>query len=498
MRMNVRSKPRGQVLPLACVSLIVLALMTMLSFNIANVIHEKIRLQNYADAQAFSISTYEARMYNYLAYSNRASAASFVTIASLHGFYAVANMAPQLIRAAAIAMGVEALAEIAVCIATWGTSCCPHIPKPIMLAVQYGFTDANDAEDTLEGWERPFNDAVDAYWQLVKFNTLEQNAMLALSVPKLLSGFDDAPLKGTAPQASGLPFLVGALNSQNFLCTLEGSLIDTCSAKKSVTERSKMYTEIINASRPEFTHQILMMGTDYLPFIGDAWSDLSYSIPFFIGGNHLIGDDSCDSDNTAEGKLACATVPFAAFVGSAEDLPGIGAWAGSEIVSDDGGGDHSPSGAHDGSQHDKFKGIPKCVQDKDCFINFREGDQDNDWGQPSVFTYYSSDLSKRPKGQATPWILGADGKLTIDMAGKDNGNPGVLEMKPSRTGSAMTRAMTYFHAPGSWPRPPNMFDPYWAAKLHPLDRTQVVQLLALSGGDKISDIPAALLVEGGL
>jgi hypothetical protein len=326
---------------------------------------------------------------------------------------------------------------------------------------------------------------------------MEQNGMLMLGIPRLLNGFDGA-LKGTAAQASGLSFGLGALNSGKFLCTLEGSMIDTCGAKKSVTDRSKMYTEIINASRPEFTHQILMMGTDYLPFIGSKWSDLSYSIPFFIGGSHLIADDSCDADNTAEGKLACGTVPFAAFVGSAEDLPGVGGWAGSEIYSDKNGGDHSPSGAHDGSQHNKFKGIPKCVKDKECFINFREGSKDDDWGQPSVFTYYSSELSKRPKGQATPWTITPDGKLSIDMAGKDNGSPGLLQMMPSRPGSAMSRAMTYFHAPGSWPRPPNMFDPYWAAKLHPLERTQALEVLALSGDNKFGDIPAALLVEGGL
>lgn len=496
MTTKLRLSRRGQVLPLAAVSLILLALMTMLSFNITNVIHEKIRLQNYSDAQAFSISTGEARIYNYLAYSNRASAASFVTIASLHGFYAVANMAPQLLRAAAVAMGVEALAEIAVCIATWGTSCCPHIPKPIALAVQFAFSDANNAENKLRGWERPFNDAVNAYWELVNFNTIEQNLMLGLSIVQFAGGFGGA-LKGTAAQASGLSPAIGVLNGANFLCTLEGSKIDTCSARKSVTERSKMYTEIINASRPEFMHQVLMMGTDYLPMIGQRWSNLSYSLPAFFMGTHAIGDSSCSPQPGHQGRLACGDVPFCLFVGSAHDLPGVGGWAGSEIYSNNSGGGHSPRGAHS-TTHNKFKGIPRCVSDKECFINFREGTRDNDWGQPSVFAYYSSDLTKRPKDQSTPWILGSDGKLSIDMAGKDNGQPGILEMKPSRTGAAMSRAMTYFHAPGSWPRPPNMFDPYWAAKLHPLTRMQVVQLLALSGGDKMSDLPAALLVEGGL
>src|SRR3954447_12082737 len=101
-----------------------MALMMMLSFNIANAIHEKIRLQNYSDAQAFSMATIEARTFNYLAYSNRASAAAFVTIASLHGAYSIADQTPNLFKAAAIAMGFEILAELGVCIATWGEKCC--------------------------------------------------------------------------------------------------------------------------------------------------------------------------------------------------------------------------------------------------------------------------------------------------------------------------------------------------------------------------------------
>lgn len=495
---RARRGDRGQVLPLACVSLIFLALMTMLSFNIANVVHEKIRLQNYSDAQAFSMGTYEARAFNYLAYSNRASAAAFVTLASLHGFYAIANMSPQLLRAAGVAMGVEALAELGVCIASWGTTCCNHVPKPVQMAIQFAFTDANDAEDVLEEWERPFNDAVQGLWNVVGLIHLEQDLMLGAASATLVTGFSDNALKDTAPQASQLPPAVAGINAYNFMCSTEGAMLDVCSAKKTTSERAKIFTEIINASRPEFAHHIGQMGTDYLPMIGDKWSDLTYSLPAFYGGEHAIGDDSCNPQPGHEGELACGDVPFAAFVGSAEDLPGVGAWVGSEIVSDDGGGDHSPSGAHTG-QHSEFRGIPNCVQDKRCFINFRADDEDNDWGQPSVYGYFSSDLTKRPGSQATPWILGTDGKLTMDLAAQSNGSPGVLQMTPTRAGAAMSRAMVYFHAPGSWPRPANFFDPYWSSKLHPFDRLKQGMVLGASAdGDKIGDLPMAIVVEGDL
>ncbi len=500
MKTHVRKNNRGQVLPLACVSLIFLALMTMLSFNITNVIHEKIRLQNYSDSQAFSMATVEARAFNYLAYSNRASAAAFVTIASLHGYLAVANMAPQLFRAAGVAMIVAMLAELAVCIVSWGSSpCCSHIATPAQLIFQYFTEDANDAEDTLQKWEKPFNDAVKALWGMVANIHLEQDLMLGGAVAQVTTGFDGA-LTSQAKLASKLPIGVGTLNAAALTCSLEGSTLDSCSAYKTVSERSQLYTEIINASTPRWNHNITLMGTDYLPFIGDKWSDLTLAMPAFFGGDHAIADSSCSPGVGDEGQLACGKVPFAMFMGIAEDMPGVGGWAGSEISSDDSGGDHSPDGADD--DHDEFKGIPKCVEDKKCFINFRlDEDDKKTWGQPSVYAYYSSDLSKRRSADSsTPWLLGGNGKLSIEMGAKHNGNAGVLEMKPERTGAAMSRALVYFHAPGSWPRPPNFFDPFWGAKLHTFDRAGMVKVLTVAAAtdDKMADIPAAVVVEGSI
>jgi hypothetical protein len=493
---NTRRR-RGQTLPLACVSLLFMAVMMMLSFNITNVIHEKIRLQNYSDAQAFSMGTIEARAFNFLAYSNRSSAAAFVTIASLHGFYAIANMSPQLLRAAAVGMGVEALAELAVCIATWGSKCCDHIPKPTRLAIQYGFQDARDADDTLKDWEDPFNDAIDALWQMVNLTHMEQELVLASTAQRLMQGFDKG-LKSTAKLASPLAGGVGGINTYNLYCSTEGSMADLCSALKDETARAKQYTEIIDASRPKFSHHVGQMGTDYLPFIGNKWSDLNLALPAFYGGDHAIADDSCSlNPGDDKGELACGDVPFAGFFGIAEDLPGPGAWAGSEVYSDESGGDHSPSGAHDGD-HDKFKGIPKCVQDKECFINFR-ADKDNKktWGQPSAFAYYQQDLTERPKsGLSRPWLLGDDGKVTIEAGADFKGKSGELVMKPNRTGAAMSRALVYFHAPSSWPRQPNFFDPFWHSKLHPFDK-QSAEMVLMASGDKTGDAPmAAIVMEG--
>ncbi|MBL8952512.1 MAG: hypothetical protein JNK82_17160 [Myxococcaceae bacterium] len=487
---------RGQVLPLACVSLLFMAVMMLISFNLTNVVHEKIRLQNYSDAQAFSMATVEARAFNYLAYSNRASAAAFVTIASLHGFYAIANMAPQLLRGAAVAMGVEALAELAVCIATWGSSCCNHIHSPIMQAVEFA-NDASDADDTLSDWEDPFNDAVEALWDAVGNIHREQDMVLMSAMNRVRTGFNESSgLKTTARNASDLAPSLGALNAQAISCTTEGSQWDSCDAVKSEDERAEIYTGIINASRPTFSHHIGQMGLDYLPIIGDAWSDLTYGIPAFYGGDHAIADDSCSPEQGDKGELACGDVPFAGFIGSREDLPGVGGWAGSEIVSDEGGGDHSPSGAHD-PDHDKFKGIPKCVQDKECFINrrFKKGEVET-WST-DVLALYRQDLSERTKkDMSRPWLLGDDGKLSIEAGAPSQNQNGVLDLKPNREGGAVSRAVVYFHCPGKWPRPPNYFDPFWNSKLHPFDK-QSMQNAITRSGNMVEDATATQAVAEG-
>ncbi len=484
---------RGQVLPLACVSLLFMAVMMLISFNLTNVVHEKIRLQNYSDAQAFSMATVEARAFNYLAYSNRASAAAFVTIASLHGFYAVANMSPQLLRAAAFAMGVEALLELVMCIVTWGSSCCDHIASPIQLAVQYA-NDASDAEDTLTDWEDPFNDAVQSLWDAVGNIHKEQDAVLGSAVSRVTSGFD-GELKSTARNASGLSSSIGGLNASNLTCTLEGSSLDSCDAVKSEEDRAKLYTEIINASRPKFSHNVMQMGTDYLPMIGDKWSDLTYSLPFFMGGDHAIADDSCSPEVGAKGELACGDVPFAMFLGSAEDLPGFGGWLGSEIYSDENGGDHSPSGAHD-PDHDKFQGIPKCVEDKECFINRRVDKDDKATWSSDVYGFYKQKLDERTKkDMSRPWLLNDDGRISLEAGAPSEGESGVLNLKPNREGAAISRAIVYFHAPGKWPRQPNYFDPFWNSKLHPFDKQSMEK--AVGAAQMTEDVAATQAVAEG-
>ncbi|HZI14012.1 MAG TPA: pilus assembly protein [Myxococcus sp.] len=69
---KLRRDERGQAMVIGAVSMLVVAVTVMASVSIGHGVYEKIKLQDAADAQAYSIAVKEARAYNFLAYTNRA------------------------------------------------------------------------------------------------------------------------------------------------------------------------------------------------------------------------------------------------------------------------------------------------------------------------------------------------------------------------------------------------------------------------------------------
>ena len=71
----------GQILVFTALAGLVLVMMVVTIFNTGMVIGEKIKVQNTADAAAYSQAVWEARVLNFLAYTNRAIISHMVTIA---------------------------------------------------------------------------------------------------------------------------------------------------------------------------------------------------------------------------------------------------------------------------------------------------------------------------------------------------------------------------------------------------------------------------------
>ncbi|MHB1053071.1 MAG: pilus assembly protein TadG-related protein [Thiobacillus sp.] len=85
--MNTTSKAiqNGQALPLGLVLLVAVAATVFFMFNSGQLVQEKIRLTNTADAVAYSAGVYEARVLNYDAYTNRAMIANEIAIGQAVG-----------------------------------------------------------------------------------------------------------------------------------------------------------------------------------------------------------------------------------------------------------------------------------------------------------------------------------------------------------------------------------------------------------------------------
>jgi hypothetical protein len=88
-----QSIQRGQALPLALVLLVAVAATVFFMFNSGQLVQEKIRLANTADAVAYSAGVYEARVLNYDAYTNRAMIANEIAIGQAVGLASWAKYA---------------------------------------------------------------------------------------------------------------------------------------------------------------------------------------------------------------------------------------------------------------------------------------------------------------------------------------------------------------------------------------------------------------------
>ena len=85
MTFSSPGQQHGQVLPLALVLLVAVAATTFYMFNSGQLVQEKLRLTNTADAVAYSAGVFDARMLNYDAYTNRAIIANQIAIGQAVG-----------------------------------------------------------------------------------------------------------------------------------------------------------------------------------------------------------------------------------------------------------------------------------------------------------------------------------------------------------------------------------------------------------------------------
>ncbi|MFW5878684.1 MAG: TadE/TadG family type IV pilus assembly protein [Myxococcota bacterium] len=81
----------GQAIVIAAIGLLVVAMVVLATATLGNAIHEKMRLQNAADAAAYSTAAVEARAFNFYAFTNRTMVSHYVAIMLLQSYLVVAT-----------------------------------------------------------------------------------------------------------------------------------------------------------------------------------------------------------------------------------------------------------------------------------------------------------------------------------------------------------------------------------------------------------------------
>ncbi len=504
------ARSRGQVMVLGAVALLVMALMLMASFSVSNAIHEKVRIQAQADAQAYSLAVLEARAFNVTSHYNRAIVATLVAQMSLHSWMAIATANVSQLECESRALWMIIGLETGLCVS--GNAHCFHKAEAEF--------DKNRTDSTLIQWksklqnkEQPFNDAVKALKEMADSLHGSQNDVLS----RMSGQFDTnqgvlATLKASNASASNYLGQIDGINRGEFACALEGSSIDDSCAgshkrdKSSASDRSRVMENAANAARPRFGTQgnpPSVSPRNWNDIGSEPRAQLSHGQWSISAQANKAGvGQSWDPASDAEGKNVGARVAVSECrIERYEDSFGEGRYKGA-IFSDSNGGMHQYNSQFD-RNHREFKGVQMedpCGE-SNCFVNFRaDPDVAHDFGQPTVYGgvrqslrayHLKSDGDFQSGGfrEHAGWELNDEGKVSVELV---KGDPAVVNYVARGEGLAVAKAKVYFHQLGHWESPPNFFDPFWRAKLHFFSRDEMGQLL-----DRVGDSAGRQLINAG-
>ncbi|MCC6334740.1 MAG: Tad domain-containing protein [Myxococcales bacterium] len=479
-----RRRSRGQVLVLACVTFLTMALMMMASFGVANAVHERIRVQAAADAQAFSVATMEARAFNTMAYMNRAIVGALVSEMALHAWKAIAERDESMMRAGFFSFLMVAAIEFSKC-PKFNLQHCWHGIEALMIAFEYN-SKASEISNEIQSKDSQFKGAVTSLNDAIKELHAAQKEMLGEVKKQMGSGSTllGRLLRETAPQAS--PASLSDYNTSDFACALEGSGFDDDCQDRSW----KGHGSVLSASRRRDVIESAAMaarngfeaGGWMPPHFGRKLSGDDYKGDGVVI-NPLVNNPDAAMDIQDEGSFReIGFMPTEAEVAS-DNVSGDVKFGLVTVSWKHGNGIWFTNGS--ASSGSPYRGVP-CSGD-DCFINFRmhpTGGED-DYGQPATYGAVKQDLRKTRDERtgpgwvsARPWEVNTEGTVSVKLT-KDK--PAELKLVSQKPGYGIAKGKTYFHQLGAWDVPPNMFDPFWRAKLHPFVRDELAEVLGTMG-----------------
>lgn len=500
-----RRAQRGQSIVLGALSFLVLALMVTLSFNLAHALRQKMGLQQQSDALAYSMAVLEARSLNYYAVGNRAIAASYVAMNSIHAYMAAASVTGSMMRASQDNYLEFVRREKLMCMCKGCYEHCVHAMEAAKIAADFGKA-GREYDQKVRGLESNFNAAIRGLDLMVDNLHSSQREAHAQTIQAIQDGRSHGLsllADYTAPDVGDLPQAVGGLNANEFNCAVDGMNCRGSVENSSPEALARVMTEISNATRSGWPAarkaQGIRGGLAKPPYLHtDFFNELRdipgksrlYKVTSHEGTSKSVKDKGEVNSGGRQGGNTGSTVA------AREEGTIRHVWEhnltsstdySAEVWSDASGGGHTPGGAHSGSHN--FEGVNAnalsgCAQSGNCFMKFRANPSSaRDWGQPRVYSYLTRRLRVGDPSRA-PWELNASAQIQLDHGAQGKGTLTLA----AQDGVALSKALVYYHRFGAngWREAPNLFSPYWRAKLHPISSDEATAVLDAAGNTDAS------------
>ncbi|MFP2907718.1 TadE/TadG family type IV pilus assembly protein [Pyxidicoccus sp. 3LFB2] len=499
----MRRDERGQAMVIGAVAMLVLAISVMASVSIGHGVYEKIKLQDAADAQAYSFAVKEARAYNFLAYTNRAMIVHYSAMLTVMSYVSHAMYLDQTVRAAASVLkavpGIGAIfAAVEQAIRIWKTAVetVSRVLIPILTGLNVALWLAQEA---------------------MMLGTLKDLYMYKGSLgpfldtdPKSRSGFDgitDSSGSNSVITIDNFNFS----NMKNFLHAIDDgphssetsfNLTDPTGLR----QRSKLLRD--NAlSDPDMAKYRLLMG-NLANAVRREWTAVGTG-PFLIGRKWdfnlclLIGqvriDKTADSqiksfsedfeNNRKDQLFASDDIKIDVRAGCFGILP----WKTVfelrfRAAADARNGFHQQDGGSKTDRHHDWMGITPFLTSDTSFIDPWQ----NHFSYPCNVIMLTKDMMPRgrqpfqmenlSRGTFRDHRGSRDEAFTDDDEGISGGMLDMTwqavggvqnieaEMFRDRSGGMMAIAVgrAIYHRPGDWKEEPNFFNPLWTARLAPV------------------------------
>jgi len=399
--------------------------------------------------------------------------------------------------------------EAGLCAACWGScSHCVHAFQAFRVADRFS-REARDYERRIQRLERPFNQVVGDLDRMMDSIHVSQMVVFLGTATALKDGssYGLSELKKiNAPQSKEMPAEVGALNAAQFSCAIDGMPcpLPGKPANSSLASRAHVMTEVANASRPEWAANRGWSGVvppTYLHprFLADLTKNIQregMTIPLVHNGTAKTvqqqGSAALHQGTSSRnsGQMSSAHEHGTLFTWWKH---GIGAFGyDAEVVSNASGGLHSPRRGHT-TRHDMYEGastreLMVCSLRGNCFMKFRaDPNPRHDFGQPHVYSYLTEKL-RMGTVKAAPWQLNQAATVRFQQR---NSRQATLRLAADE-GAGLSKALVYYHRLGDWREPPNMFNPFWRAKLHPFTPQDAAVVLEAAGhpdGAELATVP---------